>query len=129
MTTPSRLLDFFTLEATEYLSRMESALAGGGSGLAALQSGARGLRGSATMARSAPIANLAGRLESLSAKISGGDLELSDQLRRVIGGTLETLATLIRSVRSWAPELDERTRRAMDELDSYVPRESGRREE
>ena len=129
MTTPSRLLDFFTLEASEYLSRIEAAIAQATPDIPALQSGARGLRGSATMARSAPIANLAGRLESLAAKISGGDLELNAQLQRVINGTIETLTTLIRSVRSWAPEHDERTRRAMDELDSYVPPDPAERED
>jgi chemotaxis protein histidine kinase CheA len=129
MTTPSRLLDFFTLEASEYLGRIEASLAQGSPDIPALQSGARGLRGSATMARSTPIANLAGRLESLAAKISGGDLELNDQLKRVINGTVETLTTLIRSVRSWAPEHDERTRRAMDELDSYVPPDPSQRED
>ena len=120
------LLDFFSLEATEYLARIEAAIANGTSDVASLQSGARGLRGSATMARSTPIANLAGRLEAIAGKISGGQLELNDQLRRVIASAVETLNTLIRSVRSWSPEHDERARRALDELDSYAPGEAVR---
>lgn len=129
MTTPSRLLDFFTLEATEYLARIEAAVAHDTPDLAALRSGARGLRGSATMARSTPIANLAGRLESIAAKLSDGELDHTAPLRRVIAATLETLTTLIQVVRDWAPEHDERARRAMDELDSYAPGEPAERED
>ncbi len=124
MSTPSRLLDFFSLEATEYLARIEAAISGGSADVAALRSGARGLRGSATMARSTPIANLAGRLEAIAEKISAGELELNAQLRRVISAAIETLTTLVRAVRSWAPEHDERARRALDELDSYAPAEA-----
>lgn len=121
MTGPSRLLDFFALEAAEYLSRMENAIAADHGDIAALGSGARGLRGSATMARSTPIANLAGRLETIAQKISDGQLSYDDQLRRVVASAVETLATLVRSVRAWAPEHTERARRALDELDSFAP--------
>lgn len=123
------LLDFFSLEATEYLARIEAAIANGSPDVASLQSGARSLRGSATMARSTPIANLAGRLETIAGKISSGQLELNDQLRRVIAAAVETLSTLLRSVRSWGPEHDERARRALDELDSYVPGDAVRNDD
>lgn len=121
MTTPSRLLDFFTLEAAEYLSRIEAAIAGETTDVAALHAGARGLRGSATMARSTPIANIAGRLETIAAKISSRELELSYPLQRLIAATSETLNTLVRSVRSWTSAQNEMARRALDELDTYAP--------
>lgn len=121
MTTPSRLLDFFTLEAAEYLTRIEAAIAVETADIEALRAGARGLRGSATMARSTPIANIAGRLETIAAKISNGELALSDPLRRVIGASAETLNTLVRSVRSWTSAQNEMARRALDELDAYAP--------
>ena len=121
MTGPSRLLDFFALEAAEYLNRIENALTGESPDVASLGSGARGLRGSATMARSTPIANLAGRIEALAQKVSDGNLAFEPQLRRVVGSAVETLNTLVRSVRAWAPEHDERARRALDELDSFAP--------
>jgi len=121
VTTPSRLLDFFTLEAAEYLSRIEVAIASETPDIGALRAGARGLRGSATMARSTPIANIAGRLETIAAKISSGELELSDPLRRLIGATAEILNTLVRSVRNWTSTQDELVRRALDELDTYAP--------
>lgn len=121
MTTPSKLLDFFTLEATEYLARIENSIRGETPDVAGLQAGSRGLRGSATMARSTPIANLAGRVEAIAAKILNGELQLDAELRRVLAAAAETLATLVRSVRSWTPEQDERTRRALDELDSFAP--------
>jgi chemotaxis protein histidine kinase CheA len=121
VTTPSRLLDFFTLEAAEYLSRIEAAIASETADVEALRAGARGLRGSATMARSTPIANIAGRLETIAGKISSEELQLSDPLRRLIGATAETLNTLVRSVRSWTSAQDELARRARDELDMYAP--------
>jgi chemotaxis protein histidine kinase CheA len=125
MSTPSKLLDFFTLEATEYLSRIESSLRADPPDVAGLKSGARGLRGSATMARSTPISNLAGRIEAIAAKVSTGEIQLDSRLRRTLGSAAETLAFLVRSVRSWAPEHDERTRRSLDDLDSYAPANGG----
>lgn len=121
MTGPSRLLDFFALEAAEYLSRMENAIAGDRADLAAMGAGARGLRGSATMARSTPIANIASRLETIAQKIADGQLVYDGQLKRVVASAVETLTTLVRSVRTWAPEHDERARRTLDELDSFAP--------
>jgi chemotaxis protein histidine kinase CheA len=129
VTAPSRLLDFFTLEAGEYIFRMESALAPGTPDVAALRSGARGLRGSATMARLTPIASIAGRLETIAAKVVDGGMELSLQLRRQIGATAETLNILVRSVRSWTPAAEERARRALDELDAYAPAASSEPED
>lgn len=123
MSTPNRLLDFFSLEASEYLARIEAAVSGDNADVQSLKSGARGLRGTATMARSTPIANLAGRLESIAAKIADGQLALDAPLRRVIGSAVETLNGLVRAVRSWAPEHDERARRALDDLDSFAPGE------
>lgn len=128
MSTPSRLLDFFALEAAEYLARIEAAVAGENADIAVLKSGARGLRGSATMARTTPIASLAGRLETIAAKISDGHLEFNPQLRRVIASSIETLNALVRSVRDWKPEHDEKARRALDEMDSYAPSADAERE-
>jgi len=121
MTGPSRLLDFFALEASEYLSRIEGAISAEPPDIAAMGSGARGLRGSATMARLTPIAHLAGRLESIAGKISGGQLRYDAPLKRVVASAVETLNSLVHSVRTWSPENDERARRALDELDAFAP--------
>lgn len=129
MTGPSRLLDFFALEAAEYLSRMENAIAGDRADLAAMGSGARGLRGTATMARSTPIASIASRLETIAQKISDGELVYDGQLRRVVASAIETLTTLVRSVRAWEPEHNERARRTLDELDSFAPGAQQKEEE
>jgi chemotaxis protein histidine kinase CheA len=121
MNGSSRLLDFFALEAAEYLSRIETAIASDPADIAALGAGARALRGSATMARSTPIANLAGRIETIAQKIADRQLAYDPPLRRVVGSAIDSLTTLVRSVRTWAPEHDERARRALDELDSFAP--------
>jgi hypothetical protein len=68
MTMPGRLLDFFSLEASEYLTRLES--------LASKQTmetsdatqftgAARGLRGSATMAKAGGIVQVAMTVERI----------------------------------------------------------------
>lgn len=128
--TPSRLLDFFTLEATEYLSRIKAAVSQAPAPDAAgLKAGARGLRGSATMARAGGIAKLAGRVEIIATKLTEGDLTLTPPLHRVLASTAETLVTLVRSVRVWRLEHDERVRAALAELDSYSPAEPAEAED
>ena len=62
MTTPGRLLDFFSLEASEYLARLEAMVNKQGlpsSEAAQFAAAARGLRGSATMAKAGGLAKLA----------------------------------------------------------------------
>jgi hypothetical protein len=56
MTMPGRLLDFFSLEASEYLTRLESLATKKGmepSDATQFAAAARGLRGSATMPKRA----------------------------------------------------------------------------
>lgn len=130
MTPPSRLLDFFVLEATEYLSRIEAATARSGAfDPGALKAGARGLRGSATMARAGGIASLAARLEAVATRLAAGEIALSPAIERLLKSTAETLDTLVRSVRLWNPERDERVRAALAELEPYAPADSSRPED
>ncbi|MDQ3995831.1 MAG: Hpt domain-containing protein, partial [Gemmatimonadota bacterium] len=66
MTAPSGILDFFVLEASEYIEQLDGLVqTGGASGpnAEAFQRAAHALRGSATMARLAAFADLAAALE------------------------------------------------------------------
>ena len=101
MTTPGRLLDFFTLEAGEYLTHLES--------LATRESiqpadatqfaaAARGLRGSATMAKAGGLARLATSVERIASAVVQGAISWEPELQRSLVGAIEDLKLLVRSV-------------------------------
>jgi chemotaxis protein histidine kinase CheA len=132
MTTPGRLLDFFTLEAGEYLTRLES--------LAAQETlqkadairfagAARGLRGSATMAKANELARLATSVERIGVSVVQGTVPWDAELRRSLVGTIEDLKLLVRSVREWGPEQDARVEQSLRGLARYAPEREGRRED
>ncbi len=115
MTTPGRLLDFFTLEAGEYLTRLES--------LATRESlqpadafqfaaAARGLRGSATMAKAGGLARLATSVERIASAVVQGAISWEPELQRSLVGAIEDLKLLVRSVRQWGAEQDSRVMRS-----------------
>jgi len=75
MTTPGRLLDFFSLEASEYLARLEAMATRPGlqtSEAAQFAAAARGLRGSATMAKVGGLAQLAASVERIASGMVQG---------------------------------------------------------
>jgi HPt (histidine-containing phosphotransfer) domain-containing protein len=80
MTAPSGILDFFVLEASEYIEQLDGlVLSGGPSGpnAEAFQRAARALRGSATMARLGAFADLAAALERAARSLRDGSLRWS----------------------------------------------------
>lgn len=132
MTTPGRLLDFFTLEAGEYLTRLES--------LAARQSmqpadatqfaaAARGLRGSATMAKAGGVSKLATSVERIASGVVQGAISWEPGLQRSLVGAIEDLKLLVRSVREWGAEQDARVEESLRRLARYAPAREERREE
>ena len=132
MTTPGRLMDFFTLEAGEYLTRLES--------LATQQSmqpadatrfaaAARGLRGSATMAKAGGVSKLATSVERIAAGVLQGAITWDPELQRSLVGAIEDLKLLVRSARIWTPEQDARVDESVRRLARYAPAREDRREE
>jgi chemotaxis protein histidine kinase CheA len=132
MTTPGRLLDFFTLEAGEYLTRLES--------LAAQQSmqpaevtrfaaAARGLRGSATMAKADGVSKLATSVERIAAGVVQGAISWEPELQRSVVGAIEDLKLLVRSVRDWGAEQDALVEESVRRLARYAPAREERRED
>lgn len=132
MTTPGRLLDFFTLEAGEYLTRLES--------FAAQQSlqpteanqfaaAARGLRGSATMAKAGGVSKLAASVERIAAGVVQGAISWEPELQRSLVGAVEDLKLLVRSVRQWGAEQDARLEESLRRLARYAPAREERRED
>src|SRR2546423_8808888 len=131
MTTPGRLLDFFTLEAGEYLTRLESLAAQDSlqkSDAIRFAAAARGLRGSATMAKANELARLATSVERIGVSVVQG-VPWDADLRRSLVGAIEDLKLLVRAVRAWGPEHDARVEQSLRGLARYAPEGEGRRED
>jgi chemotaxis protein histidine kinase CheA len=124
MTTPGRLLDFFTLEASEYLSRLESLAtqqAMPASDATQLAAAARGLRGSATMAKASQLARLATSVERIAGGVVQGATTWEPDVQRLMVGAIEDLKLLVRSVRTWGAEQDARVEESVRRLARYGP--------
>jgi chemotaxis protein histidine kinase CheA len=124
MTTPGRLLDFFTLEASEYLTRLESLVTQQGmqpSDATQFAAAARGLRGSATMAKASELARLATSVERIAGSVVEGAIKWEPELQRSIVSAVEDLKLLVRSVRNWSAEQDARVEESLRRLARYVP--------
>jgi chemotaxis protein histidine kinase CheA len=124
MTMPGRLLDFFSLEASEYLTRLES--------LASKQTmetsdatqftgAARGLRGSATMAKAGGIVQVAMTVERIGSSVVHGGTSWEPELQRALVGAIDDLKLLVRSVRTWGADQDARVEESLRRLARFAP--------
>jgi chemotaxis protein histidine kinase CheA len=132
MTTPGRLLDFFSLEASEYLARLESMANKQGlqsSEAAQFAAAARGLRGSATMAKAGDLARLAASVERIASGVVQGVTSWEPEIQRAVIGAVEDLKLLVRSVRSWGAEQNARVEESVQRLARYGPTREERKED
>lgn len=132
MTTPGRLLDFFTLEAGEYLIRLESLVTGQSmqpADATHFAAAARGLRGSATMAKAGGLAQLATSVERIASGVVRGSISWEPELQRSLVGAIEDLKLLVRSVRQWGAEQDARVEQSLSRLSRYAPPPESPRED
>ena len=132
MTTPGKLLDFFTLEAGEYLTRLEMLVTRQSlptPDAAQFAAAARGLRGSATMARAGGVTRLATIVERIASSVVQGATRWEPELQRSLVGAIEDLKLLVRSVRSWGADQDARVEEALRRLSRYAPAVPERRDD
>jgi len=132
MTTPGRLLDFFSLEASEYLARLEAMANKQGlqsSEAAQFAAAARGLRGSATMAKAGDLARLAASVERIASGVVQGVTSWEPEIQRAVVGAVEDLKVLVRSVRSWGAEQNARVEESVQRLARYGPAREERKED
>lgn len=118
------LLDFFTLEATEYVEHLDGLLARAGGGPPALDAfltDAKALRGSATMARQPAIAEVAAGLERLAKALREATVAWNPAVQGTTVAAVDDLKILIRAVRAWGPADDQRAQARRDELARVVP--------
>lgn len=112
MSSPVGFLDFFILEASEYVERLDGLLAGASAPDAdAVQRAARSLRGSATMAKLPAFAELAHALERTGRSLRDGSASWDDRLRGATVSAVDDLKILLRNAREWG---DADTRRASE---------------
>jgi hypothetical protein len=124
MTRPDAVVDFFIIEANEYIDRLDLLLAPAGSSgpdAQALARQARALRGSATMYRQNAIARLAAGVERAAAGMRDGSLRWDARLRGALVASVDDLRLLVRSVRAWGEEEERRAAERSQELEQLAP--------
>ena len=124
MTAPVGFLDFFVLEASDYIEQLDALLQGSGESRPdadALQRAARSLRGSATMAKLSAFAQMAAGMERVGRSLREGALEWNAALRGVLVATVDDCKLLLRNVRAWSASDDARAQARIDELTRHAP--------
>jgi chemotaxis protein histidine kinase CheA len=124
MTAPVGFLDFFVLEASDYIEQLDALLQRSGDGppdADALQRTARSLRGSATMAKLSAFAQMAAGMERVGRALREGALPWDANLRGVLVATVDDCKLLLRNVRGWSPSDDARAQARIDELTRHAP--------
>lgn len=119
------LLDFFTLEANEYVDQLDDLVTRASAAPPAAEpfaQAARGLRGAATMAKLKGIANVAQGLERLARQVKEGKLVWDASTRGVAIAAIDDLKLLVRGARTWGEAEDERAINRVVELDVVAPR-------
>jgi hypothetical protein len=118
------LLDFFTLEASEYVEQLDGLVSRATStppDAADFGRVVRALRGSATMAKVTGVASLATALERFARGVREGSLTWTPATRGVAISTIDDAKILIRAVRAWSPAEDARVAARVAEIDSIAP--------
>lgn len=122
--TPVGYLDFFILEASDYVEQLDGVLLAGGVSVPdadALQRIGRALRGSATMAKLTSFAALAGGIERVGRAVREGALSWDTALRGVLVSAVDDCKVLLHSLRTWGDAEEQRARMRIDELTRYAP--------
>jgi chemotaxis protein histidine kinase CheA len=117
-------LEFFILEASDYVEQLDGLLLGGdstGPDAASVQRVARALRGTATMAKIPSFADLAGGVERVGRAMQDGALRWDPALGGALVAAIDDLKTLLHGARTWSPTDDQRASARSAELERYAP--------
>lgn len=124
MTTPARLLDFFILEAGDYLTRLETLVMKNAlqpADAAQFVAAARGLRGSAAMAKAGGVSRLASTVERIANGVVQGAMAWEPEIQRALVAAVEDLKQMVHAARSWGVEQEARAGEALARLARYAP--------
>lgn len=124
MSSSVGLLEFFILEASDYIARLDALLSSAGpSGpdSEAFVRQARALRGSATMARQSAVSDVAAAIERVGRSLRDGSLPWDAGLNGALIAAVEDLKTFLHGIRSWSAADDRRAQARAAELNRLVP--------
>ncbi len=121
------LLDFYVVEATEYIDRIDALVTRAGNSAPdgqSLVSAARALRGSSTMAKAEGMATLALALEHVARGVRDGNVTWTPAVQGALVSAVDDLRILLRNLRVWGPNEQTRATFRVDELRDLVPGEA-----
>lgn len=116
-------LDFFVLEASEYVEQIDGLLLRAtedGPDGEALQRIARALRGSATMAKLQSFAELASAMESVGRSLRQRAVPWDTRLKSALVAAIDDLKLLVRAARTWSPAQDQTAMQRVTELAAFA---------
>lgn len=124
MSVAGGLLDFYILEASEYVDQLDALV--GSATQAPPESGpfitaSRALRGSSTMAKLLRMAELAGSVERIGRGLRDGSVKWSTELRGAVVAAIDDLRILLRAVRTWSGAEEQRAAARIADLRRFVP--------
>jgi len=128
MTGSPELLEFYLVEATEYLDSLDqlvSSTSGPPDGNAFIAT-ARALRGSSSMAKVDEIEQIAGLVERIALAVRDGELRWTVELYGVLRLTVDDLRFLVRNVRLWGERETARAEARAAERARCLPNEERR---
>ncbi len=119
------LLEFYLVEATEYLDALDQLI---GSAEAppdgnAFIATARALRGTSTMAKADAIAELAVVMEQIANGVREGEVGWTVDLYRSLRHTVDDLRLLVRGIRVWGERESARAEARLTDLRRFLPTE------
>jgi chemotaxis protein histidine kinase CheA len=117
-------LEFFILEASDYVEQLDGLLLGGASSgpdADAMQRVARALRGTATMAKLPTFADVAAGVERVGRAMQEGALHWDPALGGALVAAVDDLKTLLHRARSWSSAEDDRASSRTADLARFAP--------
>src|SRR5688500_16079321 len=124
MSSSVGLLEFYILEAGEYVDRLDTLLAAATDGppdCEALVTTSRALRGSSTMARMPRIAEMASCIERLGRATRDRSLSWNPAVHGAAVAAIDDLRVLLRAVRTWGSAEEQRAVVRIAELRRSLP--------
>ncbi|MGH7690582.1 MAG: Hpt domain-containing protein, partial [Gemmatimonadaceae bacterium] len=124
MTAAGGFIDFFVLEASEYIEQLDGLILQASQGAPdgeAMQRTARALRGAATMAKLPAFAELAAAIEGIGRATRDGVLDWNAALRGAMVAGIDDCKILVRAARTWGAAESERAESRKRELTTFAP--------
>ncbi len=124
MTAAGGFIDFFVLEASEYIEQLDGLILQASQGAPdgeAMQRIARALRGAATMAKLPAFAEMAGAIEGIGRATRDGVLDWNAALRAAMVSAIDDCKILVRAARTWGAAESQRAQSRKRELATFAP--------